>query len=64
MRKIDIIDEAIIASSPMVVFKAFLNEISGVTHWWMPYLGFKLKGDIPIDRGGAVFDLTFNLKTQ
>jgi hypothetical protein len=26
----------------------------------MPYLGFKLKRDIPIDREGAIFDLTFN----
>jgi hypothetical protein len=41
MRKIDAIDEAIIESPSTVVFKAFLNEISGATHWWMPYLGFK-----------------------
>jgi len=30
----------------------------------MPYLGFKPKGDIPIDRAGTVFNLTSNLKTQ
>jgi len=32
IRKIDAIDEAIVQSSFMVVFKVFLNEISGVTH--------------------------------
>jgi len=37
-----------------------LVEIAGVTHWWMPYLGFKLRGDMPIDREGAIFDATIN----
>lgn len=60
MPKIDVADDAVIDSPPMVVYKAFLNEIAGVTHWWMPYLGFKLMGDRPIDREGAIFDVTFN----
>ena len=57
MPKIDVTDEAIIDSSPMAVYKAVLDEFSGVTHWWMPYNGFKLRGDVPVDREGAVFDL-------
>jgi hypothetical protein len=44
MRRIDVIVEAIIESPFTVVFKASSNEISGVTHWWMHYLGFKLEG--------------------
>ena len=32
MPKIDVISEAVIDSPPMVVYKALLNEIAGVTH--------------------------------
>jgi hypothetical protein len=51
-------DEAVIDSPPMVVYKTILNEFAGVTHWWMPILEFKLKGDIPIDHEGAIVDIT------
>jgi uncharacterized protein YndB with AHSA1/START domain len=57
MPKIDVTDEAVIDAPPMGVYKAILNEFSGVTHWWMPYNGFKLRGDMSVDREGAVFDL-------
>ena len=60
MPKIDVISEAVIDSPPLVVYKALLNEFAGVTHWWMPILGFKLRGDLPIDREGAIFDATVN----
>ena len=60
MPKIDVISEAVIDSPPMVVYNALLNEIAGSTHWWMPYLGFKLRGDMPFDREGAIFDATIN----
>jgi hypothetical protein len=62
MPKIDAIDEGVIDSSPMVVYKAFLNEWAGVTHWWMPYLECKLRGDIPIDREGAIVDITIHIR--
>jgi hypothetical protein len=58
MSRIDAVDEAVIDSSPVVVYKAFLNEWAGVTHLWIPYLECKLRGDIPIDREGAIFDVT------
>ena len=58
MPKIDVIDEAVIDAPPMVVYKAILNEYAGVTHWWMPILEFKLRGDMPIDREGAIVDMT------
>jgi hypothetical protein len=51
-------DEAVIDSPPMVVYKAILNEYAGVTHWWMPYWESKLRGDMPMDREGAIFDIT------
>jgi hypothetical protein len=60
MPKIDAIDEVIIDSSPMQVYKALLNEVSGITDWWMPYMKFKLRGDTPIDHEGAVYEATIN----
>ena len=60
MPKYDVLNEAAIDSPPMVVYKAILNEHAGVTHWWMPILEFKLRGDMPIDREGAIFDVTVN----
>ena len=58
MPKIDVIDEAVIESPPMIVYKAILDEFAEVTNWWMPYLEFKLRGDKPIVYEGAIFDLT------
>ena len=58
MPKSEPIDEAVIDAPPMVVYKAILNEYAGVTNWWMPYLEYKLKGDIPIDHEGAIVDVT------
>ena len=62
MPKIDVTDEAVIDAPPMVVYKAILNEYAGVTHWWMPILEFKLRGDIPIDHEGAIVDITMRNK--
>jgi uncharacterized protein YndB with AHSA1/START domain len=58
MPKIDVTDETVIDAPPMAVYKAILNEFTGVTHWWMPYLGFKLRGNMPVDHEGAIFDYT------
>jgi hypothetical protein len=57
MPKMDVTDEAIIDSSPVEVYKALLNEYSGVTSWWMPFLEFKPRGNKPIDCEGAICDL-------
>ena len=56
MPRIDVIDETIIDSPPLAVYKTIVDEFAGVTNWWMPYIGFKLKGDVPIDHEGAIFD--------
>ena len=58
MPKIDVTDEAIIDSPPMVVYKSILNEYAGVTRWWMPHLEIKPRGNMPFDSEGAIFDLT------
>ena len=60
MPKIDVLDEAVIDSPPTVVYKAILDMYAGVTNWWMPYCESKLRGDIPVDREGAIFDVTIN----
>ncbi len=60
MPKYDVINEAVIDSPPLVVYKAILNEHAGVTHWWMPILEFKLMGNNPIDREGAIVVVTIN----
>ena len=60
MPRIDYVGEVIIDSPPMAVYEALLNEVAGVTHWWMPYMAFKLRGDIPIDHEGAIYDATIN----
>jgi len=64
MPKTDVVSEAVIDSSPMEVYKVFLDEISGVTNWWMPYMKYELRGDIPIDHEGAVFDATISPKSR
>ena len=60
MPRIDSVDEIIIDSPPIVVYKALLDEVSGVTNWWMPHMAFKLKGDIPINHEGAVYEAIIN----
>ena len=55
--KIDVLNETVIDSPPMVVYKAILNEYAGVTYWWMPTVEFKLRGDLPIEREGAIVDI-------
>jgi uncharacterized protein YndB with AHSA1/START domain len=64
MPKIDRLDETVIDAPPMVVYKAILDEYAGVTHWWMPYLEYKLKGDTPIDREGAIGEMTFHFSKR
>jgi uncharacterized protein YndB with AHSA1/START domain len=60
MPRIDDVKEVVFDSSPMEVYRALLDEVSGVTSWWMPHMAFKLKGDIPIDHEGAVYEATIN----
>jgi hypothetical protein len=56
------VDEAVIDSPPLVVFKAILNESAGITHWWMPHWESKSRGEPPFDCEGAIFDITVHGK--
>lgn len=60
----DALDEAIIDAPPAVVYKAILDEYAGVTHWWMPYQESKLRGNVPIDREGAIIDITIRTELE
>ncbi len=57
MPKIDVTDEGIVDAPPNVVYRAILNELAGVTHWW-PHTVYRLRGEIPIDHEGAISDAT------
>jgi uncharacterized protein YndB with AHSA1/START domain len=61
MPKIDATNGSIIDSLPTEVYEAILNEYAGVTNWWMPDVESKLRGEIPIDREGAIVDITLHL---
>ncbi len=57
MPRLDAVEEAVIDSPPMVVYRAILDEYAGVTHWWMPHFESKPRGDKPIIREGAIVDI-------
>jgi len=57
MVEIDVTNESIIDAPPIEVYNAILDEYAGVTHWWMPHLEIKLRGEKPTNWEGAVCDL-------
>jgi uncharacterized protein YndB with AHSA1/START domain len=54
--RIDVVDEAIIGADPATVFKALIDEASGRTHWWMPRMELKPRGEQ--GQVGSVVDIT------
>jgi len=62
MAKIDVTDEAVIDGSPMTVYTAFLNELLGVTNWWMPHIRFNPVCSIACE--GSVFEATINPESR
>jgi uncharacterized protein YndB with AHSA1/START domain len=62
MAKIDVTDETIIDGPPSVVYNAFLNELFGVTKWWMPHIRFNPVGSIA--KEGSVCDATINPESK
>ncbi len=63
MPKIDRVDEVVIDAPSMVVYKAILDEYGGATHWWMPYLEYKLRGEMPV-REGTIVDMIFHVNKR
>jgi hypothetical protein len=64
MPRINVVDEAIIDSPPITVYKTFLNEWSGITDWWMPFLECKPFENMRIDHEGARFEITVHPKSR
>ena len=57
MVKMDVTDEAIIDGSPLEVYKAIIDEYSGITNWWLPTLEFKPRENKPFDCEDAICDM-------
>ena len=57
MPSYDVTDSAIIDATPERVFSAFVDEYSGVTHWWTQ-VESRPVGDIPFGQVGAVCTVT------
>ena len=57
MVKMNVTDEAIIDGSPLEVYKAIIDEYSGITSWWMPTLEFKPRENKPFDCEDAICDV-------
>ncbi len=49
MPRVDVIDGVIVDASPMVAFKAILDEYSGVTSFWKPIIEFKPRANKRVD---------------
>ena len=64
MAKLDVTDEAIIEGPPLTVYNAFLNELSGISQWWMPNLQCTSRGGKLICNEGEIFDATIHPKNR
>ena len=45
MARYDTVDEGIINADLSTVFKAYMDEFTGKTHWWMPLWESKPRGE-------------------
>ena len=52
-----VMDEAIINAAPSAVFRALVDEYSGRSSWWKPFLEAKLRGGGKALQGGSTFDI-------
>ncbi len=52
------VDTAVISASPADVMQALLDEVAGVSHWWLPYLRMQQRGELPFPEVGAAADIT------
>ena len=62
MARYDVVDEGIIDADCSTVFKAYVDEFGGITHWWMPLWQAKPRGDDTIIQKGSVVDIRVNHK--
>lgn len=57
MPSYDVIDRAVINATPEQIYRALVDEYSGVTHWWTQ-VESRPVGEIPFGRPGAVCTVT------
>ena len=62
MARYDVVDEGLIDADSSTVFKAYMDEFMGFTHWWMPYWESKPRGNDSIVQKGGVCDIKVNHK--
>jgi len=60
MARYDVVDEGIIDADLSTVFKAYMDEFTGKTHWWMPLWASKPRGDKRVVQKGEVADIIVN----
>ncbi len=58
MARIDVVDEGIIDADCSTVFKAYTDELGGITHLWMPLWESKPRGEDITVQKGTVTDIT------
>jgi hypothetical protein len=58
MTKYDVFNEATIMATPAEIVGAFLEEASGRSQWWQPFLRMRQRGDKPLPEIGAAVDIT------
>ncbi len=59
--KYNVVDEGIVEAESVVVFKAVMDELAGVTHWSPPNVTHKIRGDAPLQEG-SIFDSSIKAK--
>ncbi len=64
MARVDVTDEAVIGGPPATVYKTLLNELSGITGWWLPHLQCKSRDGKLVDYEGAIFDATIHPESR
>jgi uncharacterized protein YndB with AHSA1/START domain len=61
MSTIIVADEALIDADPSTVFNAIVDELGGITHWWMPHAESKFRGNTEkVNQVGSIIDLTIH----
>lgn len=60
MTTYDLLDEASIVASPAEIVRALLDEAAGRSHWWLPFVRMRQRGDKPPTEIGAIVDFTIN----
>jgi uncharacterized protein YndB with AHSA1/START domain len=61
MKTYDLIDEAVIDSTPDAVWDALVSELRGAARWWVPYNTFE-PGPLPPDQVGGKVKVTVHVK--